>query len=164
MLVDVVCPDGVGEGDLISITHPDAPELSYDVAVPAEVRPGVTFQVELPDMQQQQQQQQHQVAIPLPPEPPERRLPSVGPAVAVVAPEGVPENTDGKLTPAAAEALHNIMEALFEYDDLDAFIDENAAQFASYQPEGEQRAPCLRGLKPASPLAPNLLLPCTVQV
>ena len=75
-----------------------------------------------------------------------------------------PWQPQNESTPAAAEALHNIMEALFEYDDLDAFIDENAAQFASYQPEGEQRAPCLRGLKPASPLAPNLLLPCTVQV
>ena len=168
MLVDVVCPDGVGEGDLISIQHPEAPESSYDVAIPTGVGPGVTFQVELPEVQEQ-------VAIPLPPEPPERRMPSVGLAIAVVAPMGVTEVQqkmglpDGKLTPSVAEALHNIMESLFEsparskprladaalaeepdlptlrpprrdrYEALDAFIDENSAQFRTYQPEGEQR-------------------------
>ena len=71
MLVDVVCPDGVAEGDLISILHPETSE-SYDVAIPPGVGPGVSFQVELPDVQQQ-------VAIALPPEPPERRLPSGAP-------------------------------------------------------------------------------------
>ena len=135
MLVDVVCPDGVAEGDLISILHPETSE-SYDVAIPPGVGPGVSFQVELPDVQQQ-------VAIALPPEPPERRLPSVGPAVAVVAPLDMPESTgqsaDGKLTPAVAEALHTIMEALFVYDELDAYINENAGAFGSYSPEGEQR-------------------------
>ena len=128
MLVDVVCPDGAAEGDLISIQHPETTE-SYDVAVPPGVSPGVSFQVELPDVQQQ-------VAIPLPPE---RRLPSAGPAIAVVAPLDMPESTDGKLTPAVAEALHNIMDALFVYDELDAYINENAAAFSSYSPEGEQR-------------------------
>jgi hypothetical protein len=101
MLVDVACPDGVAEGDLISIQHPETTQ-SYDVAIPPGVGPGVSFQVELPEVQQQ-------VAIALPPEPPERRLPSVGPAVAVVAPLDMPGSTgqsaDGKLTPAVAEAL-----------------------------------------------------------
>ena len=66
MLVDVVCPEGVAEGDLISIQHPETTQC-YDVAIPAGVGPGVSFQVELPDLQQQ-------VAIALPPEPLERRL------------------------------------------------------------------------------------------
>ena len=131
MLVDVVCPEGVAEGDLISIQHPETTE-SYDVAIPPGVGPGVSFQVELPEQQQQ-------VAIAMPPEPPERRLPSAGPAVAVVAPLGMRESTGEKLTPANAEALHNIMEALFVYDELDAYIHENAAAFGSYSPEGEQR-------------------------
>ena len=74
MLVDVICPEGVAEGDLISIQHPETTQC-YDVAIPAGVGPGVSFQVELPDLQQQ-------VAIALPPEPLERRLPSIGPAVA----------------------------------------------------------------------------------
>ena len=135
MLVDVICPEGVAEGDLISIQHPETTQC-YDVAIPAGVGPGVSFQVELPDLQQQ-------VAIALPPEPLERRLPSIGPAVAVVAPLDVPANAgqsaDGMLTPAVAEALHTIMEALFVYDELDTYINENAAAFSSYSPEGEQR-------------------------
>ena len=85
MLVDVVCPEGVAEGDLISIQHPETTQC-YDVAIPAGVGPGVSFQVELPDVQQQ-------VAIALPPEPLERRLPSIGPAVAVVAPLDVPASS-----------------------------------------------------------------------
>ena len=135
MLVDVICPEGVAEGDLISIQHPETTQC-YDVAIPAGVGPGVSFQVELPDLRQQ-------VAIALPPEPLERRLPSIGPAVAVVAPLDVPANAgqsaDGMLTPAVAEALHTIMEALFVYDELDTYINENAAAFSSYSPEGEQR-------------------------
>ena len=49
MLVDVICPEGVAEGDLISIQHPETTQC-YDVAIPAGVGPGVSFQVELPDL------------------------------------------------------------------------------------------------------------------
>ena len=44
-LVDVVCPTGVGEGDVVNVSTLDG--RTFDVALPAGVHEGDTFQVEL---------------------------------------------------------------------------------------------------------------------
>ena len=44
-----------------------------------------------------------------------------------------------RLTPDNAQALTDIMEALYDADELDDYIDDHAAEFAAYNPDGEQR-------------------------
>ena len=44
-----------------------------------------------------------------------------------------------RLTPENAQALRDIMEALYDFDDLDEYIDDHWHAFESYDPEGEQR-------------------------
>ena len=46
-LVEVVCPEGVGEGDMIQVEHCGQ---SFDVPLPAGVAAGCAFQVELPEL------------------------------------------------------------------------------------------------------------------
>lgn len=45
MLLDVECPEGVGEGELITVQAADG--LSFEVAVPPGIFPGDTFAVEI---------------------------------------------------------------------------------------------------------------------
>ena len=47
-LVEVVCPEGVGEGDIIQVEHCGQ---SFDVPLPAGVAEGCAFQVELPEVE-----------------------------------------------------------------------------------------------------------------
>jgi hypothetical protein len=48
MLLNVICPNGVREGQPITITHPVSKQ-QLQVMVPAGIVPGMQFQVQLPD-------------------------------------------------------------------------------------------------------------------
>ena len=122
--VEVTCPNGVGPGDLIHVEHDG---VAFSVAVPPEVLPGATFLVEyeLADA----------AAAQPPPQPPPP--PPSGPAdddsllmMAV---------RERRLTPENARALRDVMEALYDFDDLDEYIDDHRHAFETYDEEGEQR-------------------------
>tara|TARA_B110001452_G_scaffold10986_1_gene9141 strand:- start:271 stop:900 length:630 start_codon:yes stop_codon:yes gene_type:complete len=108
MLLDVVCPEGVPGGGLISVQHPST-AASFEVAVPANVAPGETFQVEIPEEAE---------------EPPSLIT------VAVLS---------NRLTPENADALRGIMLKLYDFTALDDWLDEHAEAFADYDKDAEQR-------------------------
>ena len=119
---ELTVPDGVGEGDVL---HVDIDGLSLDVAVPAGVASGETFvfEYERPDDAAPASD-----AWP----PPESSWPS-GDSLLMAAVRS------RRLTPDNAQALTDIMEALYDADELDDYIDDHAAEFAAYSPDGEQR-------------------------
>ena len=154
--VDVVCPAGVGEGDLISVEHAGE---AFDVAVPPGVSEGDAFTVELPEAPRMSA-----VA------PPGKLFDSddgyggLG-AVAKELEEAhkiAAEFTGASLDmrdakPGAAEvlaaALRQLVNAVEDaVEDLDAFIEEHCAKFASWQGmSGEQ----VCGAWPGQPCLPR---------
>ena len=121
--VEVTCPDGVGPGDLI---HVELDGAAFDVAVPPDVLPGATFQVEY-----ESDAAAAAAAPPAPPAPPTE--PDTDDSLLMMAVR------ERRLTPENAQALRDIMEALYDFDDLDEYIDDNWHAFEAYDAEGEQR-------------------------
>lgn len=119
---ELTVPDGVGEGDIL---HVDIDGLSLDVPVPAGVASGETFvfEYERPDDAAPASETWP---------PPESSWPS-GDSLLMAAVRS------RRLTPDNAQALTDIMEALYDADELDDYIDDHAAEFAAYSPDGEQR-------------------------
>ena len=148
VLLDVICPAGVEEGDSIAVEHGDE-WLAVDV--PPGVSEGDTFQVEV-----------DAVAAPeSPPTPPPPSDPNdiisvsddddetdgmgwyysgpdqaAGSAAKAVVQEAVRSR---RLTPHEASALRRIMAALNSFGPLDELVSERAVEFADYRDGGEQR-------------------------
>jgi len=132
-LLEVVCPQGVLAGDLVSITTAEGE--SFSVALPENVGEGQTFQVEIAA---------DGVASGLDP---------VGDApggLGAIAAEiagaraiaaaffgGEPEEVKGG--EVLAEALRVVLKEISNMDELDEFIDGNAAGFADFEAGDEQR-------------------------
>ena len=116
---ELTVPDGVGEGDIL---HVDIEGLTLDVPVPAGVASGETFvfEYERPDDATPASETWP---------PPESSWPS-GDSLLMAAVRS------RRLTPDNAQALTDIMEALYDADELDDYIDDHAAEFAAYTPDG----------------------------
>ena len=140
-LVEVVCPEGVGEGDIIQVEHCGQ---SFDVPLPAGVAEGCAFQVELPE-----------VELPEPP-PDMSGLSMDAPADPAEFHAETETKTEkekekakikfiedalaaGRLTSDQAALLQYLMESLYDFDALDDFIDAHTRQFEHYEKDGEQR-------------------------
>lgn len=108
---------------MISVEHDG---MAFDVAVPSGVWPGTTFSVEYVPPQAVEP-----VEPPLEPEPLLLDDPVDSVLMAAV--------VERRLTPENAQALHDIMEALYDFDDLDEYIDEQKGSFWNYEKEGEQK-------------------------
>lgn len=120
--LDVVCPAGVAAGDLIGI---EAAGRTFEVAVPDGVEPGMRFQVQLDDDDAGGDEfgPFHGAGAS------SENLSPAQPQPAV--PRG--------LTKTDASTIRSLMEALFDSDEIDDFIDDHSAAFASYSREGEQQ-------------------------
>ena len=125
-LVDVVCPEGVAEGESAHVCFADGRE--FDVVLPAGVSAGDTFRVELQA---------------------DASLPTGLRAIAATIQEAreiaasffgdagsVPKPVEGG--EVLAEALKAVLRSLEYIDELDELIDGNSAAFAEYTPDGEQ--------------------------
>lgn len=110
MQLDIVCPEGVPEGGLISVQHPST-TVRFEVSRPADVAPGETFQVVIPGAEEVE-------------EPPSLI------SIAVMA---------NRLTPENADALRGIMLKLYDFTALDDWLDDHAEAFAEYDKDAEQR-------------------------
>ena len=134
--VDVVCPAGVFQGDLITVEHAGQ---AFEVVVPAGVFEGDGFQVELEPTR--------------PPADP-NDIASVSddddddgwyyggpdPAASSAAQTVVQQAVQGsRLKPHEAAALRRILEAVNTFVALDDLVSKHAASFADYAPGGEQR-------------------------
>ena len=106
---ELTVPDGAHEGDILHVNTPDG--LAVDVAIPAGVAAGDTFVFEY--------------ELPQPPPADETML-----MAAVRA---------RRLTPENATALHGIMESLYDFDELDEYIDDHCGLFVDYVGGAEQR-------------------------
>lgn len=115
--VDVTCPPGVGEGDLISVTVGDA---TFNVELPSGVCEGDVFAVTLPD----------DIDAEVP------SLPVLGVLVAAVEASGGDGGDGSSVLEAALKA---VIDAIEDHDDpdLDDLVDGNCAAFAGYDGEAE---------------------------
>ena len=113
-VVDVTCPPGVSEGDVIAVT---VGASTFEVALPPNTFEGDVFNVELPA----------DVADDAP------ELPVLG--VLVDALEARGAAADGN--DVAAEALHRVLDALEDHDNpaLDELVDGHCSEFANYDGE-----------------------------
>ena len=148
-LLDVVCPEGTGEGQLINVEHGGQ---SFGVTVPKGLSVGGTFQVEL--------------ALAEPEAEPEPSLsdfdelaganditslsddedddawyygggdPSAGSAAQAVVSAAVQAS---RLKPHEAASLRRIMKAVNTFTALDDIVREHAPAYAEYSPDGEHR-------------------------
>ena len=143
MLVDVACPFGVREGEIIQVEHCGQ---SFDVPLPAGVSEGGVFQVELPEVELHEPPlDMSGLSMEAPTEPAElhaeaetetetetetahAKMKFIQEALAV-----------GRLTEDQAALLQYLMEMLYDFDALDDFIDSHAPQFEQYEKDGEQR-------------------------
>jgi len=119
--LDVVCPPGVAAGETVGI---EAAGRTFEVAVPDGVEPGMTFQVQLDDDDDPGGDDFGPFC-------------GAGPSTEPAPPQ--PAAAPRGLTSADASTIRNLMEALFDSDELDDFVDDNSAAFASYSREGEQQ-------------------------
>ena len=119
--VDVTCPPGVSEGDLISVT---VGQSTFEVALPPDVVEGDTFCVELPDEVVFANFDQDFA-----------ELPPLAGVVAALAARG--ESTDDVNVLEAA--LNTVIDAIEDHDnpDLDELVDTNCEQFAGYDGEAQ---------------------------
>ena len=128
---ELTVPDGAREGDVLHVNTPDG--LAVDVAIPAGVAAGETFVFE------------YELPQPLPAD-------SSLMAAAIAAdgaPPPPPPTADTsllmeavrarRLTPENATALHGIMESLYDFDELDEYIDDHCGLFVDYVGGAEQR-------------------------
>lgn len=124
--LNVVCPSGVAPGDLITV---EAHGQAYEVVVPDGVEPGATFLVTPEgDETAESDVDLEGLAADLAKR---AAAPSDEPAA--------PASSLRRLTSADAATIRSIMEALFDADEIDDWIDDNAAAFASYCRDGEQQ-------------------------
>ena len=127
---ELTVPDGAREGDVLHVNTPDG--LAVDVAIPAGVAAGDTFVFEYE-----------------PPPPPGRLVADGGRhrcrrRATAAAANGRHLAADGgvrarRLTPENATALHGIMESLYDFDELDEYIDDHCGLFVDYVGGAEQR-------------------------
>ena len=110
--VDVVCPEGVGEGEAISVAFGEA---NFNVNVPPGIFAGMSFAVELPE---------EYGSI----EPP--TLPVLGGVVARLDAQGVAYGGADVLE----AALNTVLDAIEDHDNpqLDDLVDGNCAEFQEY--------------------------------
>ena len=136
-LVEVVCPEGVGEGDMIQVEHCGQ---SFDVPLPAGVAAGCAFQVELPELPEPPLDVSG-LSMDAPTEPAELHAETETEAEKEKAKLKIIEDAmlAGRLTSDQACLLQYLMESLYDYDALDDFIDAHARQFEEYEKDGEQR-------------------------
>lgn len=126
-LLEVVCPPGAREGELIHAETADG--RPFDVVVPAGVHEGEAFQVEL-----------HA----------DSSAPTGLKAIAAAIEEAraiaaqffgdvgaAPRKVEGG--EVLAEALKSILRSLEYADEIDQLIDGHSAAFAEYSPDGEQQ-------------------------
>ena len=131
-MLDVVCPAGIGEGEILQVEHEGQ---AFDVPVPPGVHEGDTFQVEVPEVSLADLSLQGP-SEPVEPEPaPKQHDDEAARKIQII--QDAMEK--GRLTEDQAMLLSYLMEALYDFDALDDFIDENAASFVDYEEEGEQR-------------------------
>ena len=109
--LEVVCPAGVHEGGMITVRAPDGG--SFEVAVPAGVSEGQTFLVELTD-----------------------GYGGLGAVAAELAEAQAGQPEPAEVLAAALRALHLTIKN--DLDDLEEFVEEHCAAFASWTPAGEQ--------------------------
>ena len=135
-LVEVVCPEGVGEGDMIQVEHCGQ---SFDVPLPAGVAAGCAFQVELPELPEPPLDVSG-LSMDGPTEPAELHAETETEAEKEKAKLKIIEDAmlAGRLTSDQACLLQYLMESLYDYDALDDFIDAHARQFEEYEKDGEQ--------------------------
>ena len=130
--LDVVCPPGVAPGDLITV---EAQGKAYDVVVPDGVETGTTFQVTLED--DETAEADVDLLENLATDPAKSAAADIE---AVTSDEpAAPASSLRRLTSANAATIRSIMEALFDADEIDDWIDDNAPAFASYCRDGEQQ-------------------------
>ena len=137
--LEVVCPDGVVEGDVISVQTPDGESL--EVVIPPGVAPGAVFQILV----------NHEDALPyssqsLPPG--DTALP---PVKAEVQPDSRPTLSqdvtiksgifeDGSVLELAdAAALRSVLHAIYDDEALEGFFDTHCNTFEGYSAGGEQQ-------------------------
>ena len=141
LLVEVVCPEGVGEGDVIQVQHGGR---SFDVTVPTSITEGRAFEVELPAVEQ------HVAEPPLdmfglsmmdaPTEPGEVCAQTETEAETAQKMQFIQHALEaGRLNEDQAALLQYLMESLYDFDALDDFIDSHARHFEHYEKDGEQR-------------------------
>lgn len=112
-IVDMVCPDGVLEGQLIAVQSTDG--ATFEVVVPPGVAPGSTFQVVIPSDSGAAQDNPAQLSA-----------------------QAVEERLK-RLDPGDAEVLKSTLCCLYDFEELDEFIDEHCSSFADYSKDGEQQ-------------------------
>ena len=132
-LVEVVCPEGVGEGDMIQVEHCGQ---SFDVPLPAGVAAGCAFQVELPELIEPPLDLSG-LSMDAPTEPAETETEAEKQKAKLKIIEDA--MAAGRLTSDQACLLQYLMESLYDFDALDDFIDAHARQFEEYEKDGEQR-------------------------
>jgi len=138
-LVQVICPEGVGEGDIIQVEHCGQ---SFDVPLPAGVAEGCAFQVELPEVELPEPAlDMSGLSMEAPTEPAEFHAETDTKTEKDKAKLKIIEDAmaAGRLTSDQAALLQYLMESLYDFDALDDFIDAHARQFEQYEKDGEQR-------------------------
>ena len=145
--IDVVCPPGVGEGELISITFE---EVSFNVEVPAGISANDTFAVELPEEHGSVEPPVRQPPSPqsvdlIPPRtltihrlfgvPCRQMLPVLGGVVARLDAQGVAYGGADVLE----SALNTVLDAIEDHDNpqLDDLVDGNCSEFRNWV-EGDE--------------------------
>ena len=149
MILDVVRPEGVGAGEKVCV---EAAGRIFEVVVPAGVEAGCSFPVQLDDDEAQLCSAADAAAA-------AANTAATAAAddaadatanTAATAAVGCAAESSGasvldaalaarRLTPSDAAAIRSIMEALFDADALDDWIDDHAPAFASYLKDGEQQ-------------------------
>ena len=122
--MEVICPDGVQPGDTVAISTEDG--SSYEVIVPNGVQPGQAFLVEI-EMNGTADHADEEADV-LPPD-------------GTSHPPAAPLDAEGRLSllVQGVEEPGPILHALAHHEELDQFIEENAAGFQGWTIEGEQR-------------------------
>ena len=148
-LLDVVCPEGAGEGQLINVEHGGQ---SFAVTVPPGLSVGDSCQVELalaepeaepePSLSDFDELANANDIISLSDDDDDDAWyygggdPSAGSAAQVVVSAAVQAN---RLKPHEAASLRRIMKAVNTFTALDDIVREHAPAYAEYSPDGEHR-------------------------
>ena len=147
-LLDVVCPEGAGEGQLVTVAHGGQ---SFDVTVPPGLSSGDAFKVEVevepeadpePSMSDFDELANANDIISLSDDDDDGAWyygggdPSAGSAAREVVSAAVQAS---RLKPHEAASLRRIMKAVNTFTALDDSVREHAPAFSEYSPDGEQR-------------------------
>ena len=147
-LLDVVCPEGAGEGQLVTVAHGGQ---SFDVTVPPGLSSGDAFKVEVeaepeadaePSMSDFDELANANDIISLSDDDDDGAWyygggdPSAGSAAREVVSAAVQAS---RLKPHEAASLRRIMKAVNTFTALDDIVREHAPAYFEYSPDGEQR-------------------------